>query len=60
MICYLSNGDISKIRKLRSTGENDLRKYYLLNRAKDLNNLLDYIAYLKYLKKLDVKNAGKT
>ena len=60
IVYYLSNGDPGKIKKIRNAGINDLHKYYLLNRARDLNSLLDHIAYLKYLKRLEEKNAAKS
>lgn len=60
IVYYLSNGDPGKIKEIRNTQINDLHKYYLLNRTKDLNNLSDYISYLKYIKKLEEKNAGKS
>jgi hypothetical protein len=59
MIYYLSSGNAAVIKNMKDTPISSLHKYYLLNRARDLNALLDHIAHLKYLRRLDEKNAGK-
>jgi hypothetical protein len=60
IVYYLSNGDPGRIGEIRSTKIKDVYKYYLLNREKDINSLLEHIAYLKYLKKTEEKNASRS
>jgi hypothetical protein len=60
LVYYLSDGDPGKISAVRNASMSNLYKYYLLKRINDLNILIDHIAYLKYLKRLEEKNAGKT
>jgi len=60
VVYYLSCGCPDKIKGIRSCGIKDVYKYYLLNRVRDVNNLLDYTAYLKYLRKSKEKNAGRS
>ncbi|MDR3625272.1 MAG: hypothetical protein P4L45_00480 [Ignavibacteriaceae bacterium] len=53
VVYYLSNGDPGRIKEIRCTNIKDVYKYYLLNREKDINSLLEHAAYLKYLKKME-------
>jgi len=60
VVYYLSCGCPDKIKDIRSAGIKDVYKYYLLNRVRDVNNLLEHIAYIKYLRKSEEKNAGRS
>jgi len=47
---YLSDGNPVLAGQMRKVKAKQLYNYYYINRVKELNELLDHIAYLKHLK----------
>jgi hypothetical protein len=55
MLFYLSEGDPARKKHLMKTKEKDVNDYYYERRVRDLNSLLDHIAYLRYAESLNRK-----
>ena len=55
ILYYLSQSDPTKIKEFHKTKLKHIYSYYYLNRIKDLNELLDQIAYLRHIKELEKK-----